>query len=133
MKQTEHVNESAKIESLLNELNKKQKFPFPKAGNKLCVPIDQGVYIIRNPKDEVAHVGRTVGGAKGLFQRLNNHMHGASSFVIQHLKGDGSKLRNGWTYQLLIVKEPRSRALLEHLATAKHCPKHLGLSKKIKD
>ena len=40
-----------------------------------------GVYIIYSPNGRVTHVGRTVRGKRGLRQRLNNHLHGASSFV----------------------------------------------------
>ena len=50
-----------------------------------------------------------------------------SSFVIVHLRSDGKALREGYTFQYLEVPNERERALLEHFATAWHCPEHLGL------
>ncbi|HXI70953.1 MAG TPA: hypothetical protein VNN22_11420 [Verrucomicrobiae bacterium] len=44
----------------------------------------------------------------------------------QHF-GDGSILRDGYTFQFLAVSDDRKRALLEYFATAWHCPVHVGL------
>jgi hypothetical protein len=41
--------------------------------------------------------------------------------------GEGKKLRKGFTFQYLEVPNDRERALLEHRATAWHCPAHLGV------
>ena len=87
----------------------------------------QGVYIIRDIERRVSHVGRTLRGQSGLHQRLRNYLAGKSSFVKFHLKGHASKLREGFTYQCLEIKDARQRALVEHFATAALCPLHLGL------
>lgn len=91
---------------------------------------EQGVYIIYDPKGEVVHVGRSVRGRNGLYQRLRNHLRGNSSFTKQFLNGDGSKLRSGYKYKYKVIPNPRTRALLEALATGRLCPKHLGLGDK---
>lgn len=73
------------------------------------------------------HVGRSVRGREGLAQRLGNHLRGQSSFAKSYLKGNGRLLREGYTYQYLVVADNRARALLEHLAVGELCPEHLGL------
>ena len=75
----------------------------------------------------VLHVGRTLRGEGGLRQRLNNHLHGRSSFTKKFYKGRGRNLRSGHTYQFLVVEDARRRALLEAYAIGRLCPKHLGL------
>lgn len=93
------------------------------------VPDKQGVYIIYAPRSgRVVHVGRTYRGTRGLFQRLKNHLQGASSFTAHFLKGNGSRLRKGYTYRYLPVALARRRALLELYATGYLCPAHLGTS-----
>jgi hypothetical protein len=100
---------------------------FPKEGPLNDVPAEQGVYIIYAPyKKDVVHVGRIYRGTKGLKQRLRNHLHGASSFALEYLKGQGSKLRKGYTFQCLPLKAWRRRALLEAYATGVLCPPTLG-------
>ena len=76
------------------------------------------------------HVGRTVRGTGGLVQRLTNHLRRQSSFTKVHLHGNGDRLRRGCAFQFLVVRKRRSRALLEHAATAWHCPAHLGVGVK---
>jgi hypothetical protein len=88
----------------------------------------QGVYVIYNARGKVLHVGRTPKGAKGLHQRLSNHLHGASSFTIKYLEGHGARLRRGGTFRYLVVASPRLRALLEAYAIGSLCPAHLGVS-----
>lgn len=90
------------------------------------IPIKQGVYIIYSPREHVVHVGRTYRGRKGLQQRIKNHLHGSSSFTIEYLKGRGDKLKNGYTYQYLPLKNWRRRAFLEAYATGFLCPAHIG-------
>src|SRR5437763_563784 len=119
--------EYKRIEKLFAQLQRQPSHPFPKVGARLEAPPTQGVYIIRNRASKVAHVGRTVRGAKGLSQRLNNHLRGQSSFVNARFAGDGGKLRNGFTFQYLEVSDERERALLENLTIARLCPEHLGL------
>jgi hypothetical protein len=120
------VSERGRIAKLLNRLHSQPLKRFPAARERLDAPDSQGVYIIRDPKRRVLHVGRTLRGKKGLRQRLKNHLGAASSFVIAHLGGNGKRLRNGYTYQYLEISGSRDRILLEYAATVWHCPKHLG-------
>ena|SRR6266487_2161866 len=116
------------IKKLFQQLEKQPRLPFPKTRKSLDAPCTQGVYVIRSPSNKVLHVGRSHRGRYGLWQRLRNHLQGYSSFVYEYLGGDGSKLRKRcYTFQCLEIKHPRERALLEHFATAYHCPAHLGL------
>jgi len=122
--------EIQEIKKLFAELRKQGKQPFPKKGEILKAPREHGVYIIRRNvrgKETVLHVGRTLRGKNGIYQRLKNHLGGASSFTKKSLNGKGSTLRkNGHTYQYLAIKSPRKRALLEAYAVGTLCPKHLG-------
>ncbi|MGX1348008.1 hypothetical protein AB7M49_001584 [Bradyrhizobium elkanii] len=98
---------------------------FPNAGERLDVPHLQGVYIIYDPKGRVAHVGRTVRGKRGLHQRLNNHLQGASSFVQKEL-AEGSALRGGYKYRFIAIEDNRLRAFLEAFTIGQLCPDHIG-------
>jgi hypothetical protein len=73
-------------------------------------------------------VGRT-GGRRGLHQRLCDHMRNASSLSRYHLRGNGSALREGYTFRYLVVRDARLRALLEAYATGCLCPDYLGLDR----
>jgi hypothetical protein len=126
------MKERDRIARLLERLKEQPIHQFPKVRESLQVSRNQGVYVIRNPKNEVVHVGRTLRGHLGLQQRLRNHLAAQSSFVMAALGGDGSRLRTGYTYQYLEVPDDRERALLEHIATAWHCPQHLGDGAKLK-
>ena len=119
--------EKHEIEALFQRLEKQPMVTFPEARGQLLAPKTHGVYVIRNKKERVVHVGRTVRGIAGLHQRLNDHLQAKSSFVIVHLSRDGKALREGYTFQYIEVPDDRKRALLEHFATAWHCPAHLGL------
>jgi hypothetical protein len=120
--------ERQEIEKLFRQLEERPRLRFPKLREALGAPKDRhGVYVIRNPTGDVEHVGRTLRGKERLFQRLKNHLQAQSSFVKKHLSGDGSVLRDGYTYQYLEVDDDRKRALLECYATAWHCPVYLGL------
>jgi hypothetical protein len=119
--------ERRRIQTLFAQLAKQPKRLFPKLKQHLNVPATHGVYVIRDGAQTVLHVGRTYRGRNGLSQRLLNHLRGQSSFALVYLKGHGKKLRNGFTFQYLEVPDSRERALLEHFATAWHCPKHLGV------
>lgn len=120
------ASEKQKIRELFKALCKQPMRQFPQAHRKLEAPLKPGVYVIRKG-GVVLHVGRTVRGRRGLQQRLTNHLHGNSSFTNEYLHGKGDKLRKGHTYQSLVVKDRRLRALLEAYATGKLCPKHIGL------
>jgi hypothetical protein len=95
------------------------------------VPDKHGVYIIYSPRGVVLHVGRTLRGKRGLRQRLNNHLHGASSFTIQHLEGNGVQLRGSHRFSFLEIADPRTRALVEAFAVGSLCPKHLGVGENV--
>jgi hypothetical protein len=101
---------------------------FPKLGERLDAPKKPGVYAIYDPQKRVVHVGTTPRAKNGIYQRLGNHLRvwGPSSFTRSYLKGNGPKLREGYTYRCLPVKNPRRRALLEAYAIGCLCPKHLG-------
>lgn len=119
--------ESREIEELFKKLCNQPIYPFPSQHQKLDAPPKHGVYVIRRG-EIVLHVGRTLRGKNGLYQRLSNHLHGASSFTIKFLNGDGSILRNGkFTHQYLELENPRKRALLEAYAIGMLCPTHIGL------
>lgn len=119
--------EKDQIKSLFLRLDKQPRISFPEVRGTLLAPKVHGVYVIRDKKGLAVHVGRTVRGKAGLHQRLNNHLQANSSFVIVCLGGDKKALRKSYTFQYLEVADARERALLEHFATAWHCPKHLGL------
>jgi len=123
-------NERQRIEALFDRLNARRLIPFPQPRQSLKAPRSQGVYVIRDRARRVVHVGRSLRGKEGLFQRLRNHLNAQSSFVKVHLKGNGKKLRDGYTFQCIVEENDRKRALLEHFATAWHCPVHLGVGRK---
>jgi hypothetical protein len=79
------MSERQKIEALFQQLEGRPKTPFPKLRQPLLAPKAHGVYVIRDPKGRVVHVGRSVWGKGGLFQRLHNHLHAHSSFVHVYL------------------------------------------------
>ena len=118
--------ETQKVEELFTDLCKQPMHKFPQKRKQLEAPSKPAVYVIRKG-EIVLHVGRTLRGRNGLYQRLKNHLHGASSFTDKYLKGDGAALREGHTYQFLVVKDARLRALVEAYATGRLCPKHIGL------
>lgn len=122
------MHERNRIQQLLEALNQAPIRPFPRGSESILVPKKLGVYVIRNPDEAVVYVGRTTRAKNGLHQRLRNHMAGKSALVKNHLKGNTSMLREGFSYQFLEVEDDRERALLEHIATAWHCPIVLGLS-----
>lgn len=121
------MSERQQIRSLFKALERQPEALFPIRGARLAITSAQGVYVIRGKDRVVVHVGRTVRGREGLLQRIGNHIAGKSSFVREYLKGRREVLRDGCTYQFLEVSDGRQRALLEHYATAWHCPKHLGI------
>jgi excinuclease UvrABC nuclease subunit len=118
-------NESQEVKRLFSELCVQSGRSFNR--QPLDAPSKPGVYIIRQG-ETVLHVGRTLHGRGGLHQRLENHLHGSSSFTKEYLKGKGAILREGgYTYQYLELEDSRKRALLEAYAIGTLCPKHIGL------
>ena len=120
------TSERQKVKELFTELCKQPMRQFPQEREQLEAPSEPGVYIICKGKI-VLHVGRTLRGKYGLYQRLKNHLHGLSSFTDKYLKGNGAALRKGHAYQFLVVKNARLRALVEAYAIGTLCPKHIGL------
>lgn len=116
------------IKKLYRRLIRVQPQKFPLAGPPR-VSRRHGVYVIFSPRGTVLHVGRTLRGKKGLDQRLNNHLHGASSFTQRYLGGKGSRLRGTYRFAYVEVSHPRTRALLESYAVGHLCPRHLGVGK----
>jgi len=120
-------SESQEVKMLFNKLCSQPKQSFPQYRQSLDASSMPGVYIIRKG-ETVLHVGRTLRGKGGIHQRLENHLHGSSSFTDKYLKGKGATLReDGYTYQYLKLEDPRKRALLEAYAVGTLCPKHIGL------
>jgi hypothetical protein len=118
--------EREKVEGLLDELMMVPAVNFPGTG-KVTASDNHGVYIIYNEKEEVVHVGGTRSGKRGLWQRLQNHLYGQSSFVVAFFGGDGSKLRGDYKFRCLPVSDHRLRVFLEAYAIGCLCPKHIGL------
>jgi hypothetical protein len=119
--------EQRTVRLLFSELMRDEPKIFPRPRRRLEAPNQQGVYLICDPRGKVLHVGRTPSGVGGIRQRLKNHLHGASSFTIRYLKGRGAKLRHGYKYRCLVVKNQWRRALLEAYAIGYLCPAHIGL------
>jgi hypothetical protein len=122
--------ELRQIEKLFEDLMTRPLVVFPAVGEKLEATTKQGVYVIFSPKNRPVHVGRTVRGKSGIAQRLKNHLHAESSFTVQYLNGDGSRLRGRYGFKYIEVRRARQRALLEAYAVAHPCPKHVGLGRR---
>jgi len=121
------MTESSRVQKLLGDLRGQKPVPFPQRRGTLEAPTEQGVYVIRW-RETVLHVGRTPRAENGLRQRLKDHLYGKSSFTKKYLAGNGARLRRkGYTYQYLVVRRCRWRALLEAYAVGMLCPKHIGL------
>jgi len=119
-------NEQKQVAELFETLCRQEQYTFPEPRGRLNASYEKGVYVIRSVKNMVVHVGRTPRAQNGISQRLKDHLCGNSSFVGKHLKGDAAKLRQGYTYQYLVVKNDRLRALLEAYAIGMLCPAHIG-------
>lgn len=115
------------VRALFDKLMQARLEVFPEFRQRLTAPTRRGVYVIYDPRGKVLHVGRTPRAQNGIAQRLRGHMAGRSSFVKEHFRGDGSKLRGRCKFRCLVVKNPRRRALLEAYAISHLCPAHLGL------
>lgn len=113
-----------KLESLYKELISSPVYRFPAEGQKLNASKMRGVYIIRNKKKRVLHAGATPRARKGIYQRLNDHLSGNSSFTNKYLKGDGSRLRRNYYYQFLEIPDSKMRMLLEAYAAICLKPEH---------
>lgn len=120
--------ESEHVKNLFEQLEKAALQKFPESRKTLEAPTVQGVYIIRDPENTIVQVGRTYGAENGIYRRLQDHLYGRSSFAENFFGGKGHILRAGFTFQCITIENDRQRALLEHFATAYHCPKYLGVN-----
>ena len=125
------TREHERVKALFTKLERSQLETFPVPRGKLKAPDSQGVYVICDPRGEVAHVGRTHRAKGGIAQRLRNHMSGSSSFANRCLNGEGSKLRSKYKFRYIVAGNPRLRALLEAYAIGCLCPDHLGLGDRV--
>ena len=73
---------------------------------------EHGVYVIYNPEKYIWHVGAATRGAKGLCGRLNNHINGQSFFTNKYLKPRNLKVRNGSSFQYIVLPIARERMLV---------------------
>lgn len=120
------THEQKKLMALFTRLVDAPLQLFPHAGGRLNATDRQGVYVIYSSRNRVLHVGRTPKAARGIYQRLTNHLQNQSSFTTKYLAGDGARLRRGCKFRCLVVKNPRHRALLEAYAIGRLCPAHIG-------
>jgi hypothetical protein len=118
--------EQRKIEELLAKLLREPRRRFPGRRERLEASNRKGVYVIYGPQGKVVHVGSTPRAKEGVAQRLRDHLNGNSSFTYTKFGGDGSRLRDGYEFQYLIVDNGRDRALLEALGIGRLCPEHIG-------
>ena len=114
------------IDRLFRALTACEPVKFPKPRQPLDAPSQKGVYLILNPRGIVLHVGSTPRAKNGIKQRLNAHLQSNSSFVKTYLSGRGSKLRSGYKFRYVKVKNSRTRVLLEAYAIGQLLPKHIG-------
>lgn len=120
--------ESSRIQRFFERLLDSEWHRFPAAG-PVSAPPEQGVYVIRDVRGRVLHVGRTVRCARGLEKRLTGHIRGQSSFVRNYLAGEQAALRSA-SYQYIVVENDRTRALLEAYACGVLCPAHVGTGRR---
>lgn len=118
--------EFIKIDKLYDELIAQEPCVFPERRRPINAPAKQGVYIITTARGKVLHVGKTARAKNGLRQRLNNHLQGQSSFTKAYFDQAGHNLRGNCKFKFLVVRDPRTRTLLEAYAVSRLCPVHLG-------
>lgn len=118
--------ERDRIARLYRKLLACEPVTFPRPNQPMDAPTERGVYIILNPRGTVLHVGSTPRAANGIKQRLYGHLQNKSSFVNVYMNHDGERLRNGYKFKYVVVRDPRQRALLEAYAVGRLLPKHIG-------
>jgi len=119
--------EQKMIKALFVKLTDAKRKSFPVSGNVADAPTRKGVYVIYGPAGRPLHVGCTPRGKDGVRQRLRDHLTNNSSFTRKYLKGRGDRLRRkGYEFGWHIVKNPRTRVLLEAYAIGRLCPAHIG-------
>jgi hypothetical protein len=127
MKKKEKIVRPWRIRRLFKKLLAQPSHPFPQRGIGIDAPTAHGVYVIKKAR-VIWHVGRTTRAKNGLKQRLTGHLRGKSSFMDKKFKRKGDKLRSGFVYQYLKVKDHKHRAILEAYAAGCLCPRHFGTS-----
>ena len=105
------------VKALLEGLLSAPLLAFPVMMGRIEGPTQHGVYIVYDPSGTVVHVGSTPRVRGGVAQRLSDRLSGRTSFAEKHLRGSGYKLRNGYKFRYLIVRDARTRALLETYAS----------------
>jgi len=118
--------ELRRLEKLFQTLVDAPKTKFPPPRGRLTASREKGVYLIFSPGGVVLHVGCTPRANRGIEQRLKGHLASRSSFVNKYLKGNGSKLRSGYSFSYVEVADPRTRILLEAYSVGHLCPLHIG-------
>ncbi len=121
------MKEQKDIAKLFGKLTNQEERVFPLKGSQLQASKNAGVYVIEDDEKRVVHVGTS----KCLEKRLQNHLHGKSSFVRNYkpLMKKGVNLRGKYTFKYIEV-EKRMRGLLECYAIGSLCPKHHAISHK---
>src|ERR1039458_3029660 len=104
------------ISKLFVDLKRQPLTPFPDNRETLEAPSEKGVYIIYSPAGKVLHVGSTPWARGGVAQRLRDHLAGRSSFTEKMFDNEGWRLRKGYKFRCLAVKNHHHRAYLEFLA-----------------
>jgi hypothetical protein len=122
------MSERENVSDLFAQLMRADKHTFPLFG-PVNATKQNGVYILQDHYNRIAHVGRTTRAKNGMDQRYGDHLNGnSSSFGREYLGGQGNLLREeGYKYSHLVVENARLRALLEHRAIGELCPLHLGV------
>ena len=120
------MKEPKEISILFKKLMQSPYLKFPKKEQSLGAPTKKGVYIIFSPFKKILHVGCTPRAKYGLYQRLENHLSGQSSFVEKYLEGKATRLRKGYYFKVLTVESARERKFLEAYAIGQLCPEHIG-------
>jgi excinuclease UvrABC nuclease subunit len=115
--------EANAVQTLFRSLITAPLREFPRAGPP-SVERESGVYVVYDLNGAVLHVGRTTKGT--LRNRLNNHLHGQSSFTRSFVAPRQLDVRSACRFRYLVVPDARRGALLEAHAIGRLCPAHLG-------
>ncbi len=118
--------EHREIRALFDKLMRAPCHQFPLSYGRLEAPTEKGIYVIYSPRGKIMHVGATPRAKRGIRQRLFDHLQGRSAFTKRAFKQRGYKLRNGYKFRYLVVKNARNRALLEPYAIGCLCPSFIG-------
>jgi hypothetical protein len=118
--------EHRRVKSLFDKLMRAPCHEFPQSYNRLEAPREKGIYVIHSPRGKIMHVGATPRAKRGIRQRLFDHLQGRSAFTKRCFNHRGYRLRGGYKFRYLVVKNARDRALLEPYAFGCLCPAFIG-------